>query len=47
MLSHSTQMKPVPASAPIISEAIPPTGPSTGGTRVAILGKLLYNDLNY
>lgn len=38
MLSHSTQMKPVPASSPVISEAIPPTGPATGGTRVAILG---------
>lgn len=38
MVSHSTQMKPVPASSPMIIEAIPPIGPATGGTRVAILG---------
>ena len=31
-------MKPVPATSPIIIEAIPPNGPATGGTRVAILG---------
>jgi hypothetical protein len=38
VLSHSTQMKPVPAAIPVISEVIPGTGPATGGTRVAILG---------
>jgi len=38
VLSHSTQMKPIPSSAPTISEVIPPYGPPTGGTRVAILG---------
>ncbi len=31
-------MKPVAATSPIISEVIPGQGPSTGGTRVAILG---------
>eukprot|EP01117_Protostelium_nocturnum_P010064 TRINITY_DN3590_c0_g1_i1.p1 TRINITY_DN3590_c0_g1~~TRINITY_DN3590_c0_g1_i1.p1 ORF type:complete len:809 (-),score=201.18 TRINITY_DN3590_c0_g1_i1:68-2494(-) len=38
VLSHSTQMKPVPTVAPIISEVIPGFGPTSGGTRVAILG---------
>lgn len=38
VLSHSTQMKPVQAVIPVISEVIPGTGPATGGTRVAIIG---------
>ncbi|PRP88434.1 hypothetical protein PROFUN_03151 [Planoprotostelium fungivorum] len=38
VLSHSTQMKPIPAVAPTVSEVIPSHGPTTGGTRVAILG---------
>lgn len=38
VLSHSTQMKPVPSIAPTITDAVPESGPTTGGTRVAILG---------
>jgi hypothetical protein len=38
VLSHSTQMKPVPTVAPTISEVIPGFGPTTGATLVAILG---------
>jgi len=38
VLSHSTQLKPAPAVAPTIADVIPEGGPSTGGTRVAILG---------
>jgi len=38
VLSHSTQMKPVPTVAPTIVEVIPAYGPSSGGTRVCIVG---------
>eukprot|EP01114_Cavostelium_apophysatum_P016722 TRINITY_DN4814_c0_g1_i3.p1 TRINITY_DN4814_c0_g1~~TRINITY_DN4814_c0_g1_i3.p1 ORF type:complete len:804 (-),score=200.33 TRINITY_DN4814_c0_g1_i3:47-2458(-) len=38
VMSHSTQMKPTPTNAPTITEVIPNCGPTTGGTRVAILG---------
>jgi len=38
VLSHSTQMKPVPSVAPTISEVIPGFGPPSGGTRVVVLG---------
>jgi len=38
VLSHSTQLKPAPAVAPTIADVIPEGGPTTGGTRVAILG---------
>jgi hypothetical protein len=38
VLSHSTQMKPVPTVSPVVTEVLPNYGPCTGGTRVAILG---------
>ncbi len=38
VLSHSTQMKPVPTASPVINEVVPDMGPPTGGTRVAVLG---------
>jgi len=38
VLSHSTQMKPVPSVSSIITEVIPASGNCDGGTRVAILG---------
>eukprot|EP01111_Echinosteliopsis_oligospora_P015142 TRINITY_DN5883_c0_g1_i1.p1 TRINITY_DN5883_c0_g1~~TRINITY_DN5883_c0_g1_i1.p1 ORF type:complete len:1054 (-),score=281.45 TRINITY_DN5883_c0_g1_i1:378-3302(-) len=38
ILSHSTQLKPAPVLAPVVTEVIPGSGPCSGGTRVAILG---------
>lgn len=38
VLSHSTQMKPVPTIAPTITDVVPESGSITGGTRIAILG---------
>eukprot|EP01113_Clastostelium_recurvatum_P015037 TRINITY_DN1829_c0_g1_i3.p1 TRINITY_DN1829_c0_g1~~TRINITY_DN1829_c0_g1_i3.p1 ORF type:complete len:1038 (-),score=259.17 TRINITY_DN1829_c0_g1_i3:84-3197(-) len=38
LLSHSTQMKPVPIIIPLMQEVIPASGPVSGGTRVAVLG---------
>jgi ankyrin repeat protein len=38
VLSHSTQMKPVPTVAAVVTEVVPASGDSNGGTRVAILG---------
>lgn len=38
VLSHSTQMKPVPTVSAVVTEAVPACGDSNGGTRVAIIG---------
>eukprot|EP01089_Gocevia_fonbrunei_P015132 TRINITY_DN4342_c0_g1_i1.p1 TRINITY_DN4342_c0_g1~~TRINITY_DN4342_c0_g1_i1.p1 ORF type:complete len:674 (+),score=119.59 TRINITY_DN4342_c0_g1_i1:677-2698(+) len=38
VLSHSTQLKPASSTTATISEVIPYSGSSTGGTRVAVLG---------
>jgi len=38
VLSHSTQLKPAASTTPVVQEVIYMKGPTTGGTRVAILG---------
>ncbi|KAF2069625.1 hypothetical protein CYY_009059 [Polysphondylium violaceum] len=38
VLSHSTQLKTTASDLPQIQEIVPESGPSTGGTRIAILG---------
>jgi len=39
ILSHSTQMKPTSSQVPTILEVLPSSGPSSGGTRVAVVGR--------
>ena len=42
VVSHSSQLKKeTPLNNPTVQQAIPATGPSSGGTRIALLGNVL------
>eukprot|EP00727_Mastigamoeba_balamuthi_P002116 m51a1_g11901 hypothetical protein (839) ;mRNA; r:616501-619650 len=39
VVSHSTQLRPSPATPASVTEVVPALGPTVGGTRVAVLGR--------